>query len=120
MLVASVPRMFVVCVNVPAPLVNGTVLDGMKLISTPPLTPTAPVWMCASVIDVSDGNPCMVTTAVPTALVTAPVASFVVTNVMVTLPEATDSLFVIGGVSFAGSSCSVNVGFTGAGGVGAD
>src|SRR6185312_12964609 len=56
------------------------------------------------------GKPCMLTTAVPTALVTAPDASLVVTNVIVTVPDAVDSAFVIGGVSFDGRSCAVNVG----------
>jgi hypothetical protein len=88
-----------VAVNVPPPLVRVTLPGGNG--------------MCEAVIVEPAGNPARVTTAVAVALVIFPDASFTVTNVIVTFPDAVASALVMGGVSFDGSNCIVNVGFAG-------
>src|SRR6185503_21252261 len=81
------------------------------LTRTPPLTPTAPGWMCAMLIGVFAGNPASCATKVAVAAVIV-VPLVVVSNVIVTLPLPDDSAFVIGGFSLAGDSTAVNVGRT--------
>jgi len=64
-------------------------------------------------IGVFAGIPLMLTTKVAVAAVTLPAASLVAFIVIDALPDRTDSAFVIGGISFAGDICAVNVGLVG-------
>src|SRR6266487_1565536 len=68
--------------------------------------------MCAALTGVFAGKPLRFTTKVADAAVTLPAASFVKSNVIVTLPLPLDSAFVTGGTSFAGLRSAVKVGFT--------
>jgi hypothetical protein len=91
-----------VCVNEPAPLVNVTEpAAGISGTRTPPATPDAPVWMCATVIVEPAGNPVRLATTVAVALVMVFDASLVTSNVIVALPAAVDSAFEMGGTSLA-------------------
>src|SRR5438093_5627126 len=75
--------------------------------------------MWATVIVEPAGNPERFATTVAFALVMVFDASLVTSNVIVAVPDATDSAFVMGGTSFAGESCAENVGLGGVVGVGA-
>src|SRR5256885_1424872 len=59
------------------------------------------------------GKPERFTTKVAVAAVMLPAASFVVTRVIVVLPETVDSALATGGTSLAGDNVAVNVGLVG-------
>src|SRR5438067_1965264 len=71
--------------------------------------------MCAMLIGVPAGNPCMFITKVTDAAVMLPAASLVVLNVIVALPLPLASAPLMGGFSFAGESAAVKVGCVGDG-----
>src|SRR5579871_474008 len=97
----------------PDPLGSG-VLVTFALMTTAPATPAGALWMCPSVTVVPAGNPVRLATNVTDAAVMLPEPSFVVSNVIVTLPLPDASALAIGGTSLAGSSVAVNVGLVGA------
>ena len=100
-------------VRVPLPLPSrrsGLPGDRFVLMSTGPGMPDPPVWMCARLMGVPPGKleTCAEKFTVPPPL-TPPVAGSRDTlNVIVAVPRAFASAFVIGGVSFWALSCAVN------------
>src|SRR6185295_16231095 len=114
---ASTAIPFLVIVAAPEAFVTISPAVSPRLTTTPPLTPTAPGWICDAVIVVLGGRPVRLTVKSAVAAVICPPAT-VVLNTIVAVPRAPDSALVIGGTSFAADIAAVNVGFVAVGAVG--
>src|SRR5262245_24116221 len=103
----------------PAGIAIAVAADSPVFTRTPPATPAAPVWMCASIAVLPFGNPLTVNciTTVP-AVIVDPLR--VTLNVIVELPLAPASAFVIGGTSLDARNAAVNVMTLGSDAVGDD